>query len=196
MRSSPPRNSNSCVASDHAGNLPPAVETLHFPPGPANARTKISPPLNSLEEYAMNLPSGENAASTSTMARSVKKGCGLPGLGWSGSVRSIGSVQRSGRDPLLTAKTNRPSGANEVGRGFNNLSRSAWRSPEPSARVNKLRLSPKLAARVDRLAEKANEGELKPRERTEYQAYVKTSGLLTLLQLRARLKLRLPIPAE
>ncbi|MBI2926329.1 MAG: hypothetical protein HYY24_11585 [Verrucomicrobia bacterium] len=59
----------------------------------------------------------------------------------------------------------------------------------------KLQLSPKLAARVDRLAEKANEGELTPRERAEYQAYIKTSELLAAIQLRARLKLRLPIPA-
>ena len=60
----------------------------------------------------------------------------------------------------------------------------------------KLRLSPKLAARVDHLAGKANEGELTPREREEYQSYIKTSELLALIQLRARLKLRLPIPAE
>ena len=60
----------------------------------------------------------------------------------------------------------------------------------------KLRLSPKLAERVDRLAAKANEGELTPREREEYQSYIKTSELLALIQLRARLKLGLPIPAE
>lgn len=60
----------------------------------------------------------------------------------------------------------------------------------------KLRLNPKLAARVDRLAGKANEGELTPRERAEYQAYIKTSEMLALIQLRARQKLRLPIPAE
>lgn len=59
-----------------------------------------------------------------------------------------------------------------------------------------LRLSPKLQARVKRLAGKANEGELTPREREEYQSYITTSELLVLIQLRARLKLRLPIPAE
>ena len=56
-----------------------------------------------------------------------------------------------------------------------------------------LRLSAKLAARVDRLAERANEGRLTSRQRTEYQGYINTSELLALLQLRARLKLRLPI---
>ena len=60
----------------------------------------------------------------------------------------------------------------------------------------KLRLGPKLAARVDRLAGKANEGELTPREREEYQSYIQTSEMLTLIQLRARVKLGLPIPAE
>ena len=59
-----------------------------------------------------------------------------------------------------------------------------------------LRLSPKLASRVDRLAGKANEGALTRREREEYQSYIHTSELLALIQLRARLKLRLPIPAE
>ena len=60
----------------------------------------------------------------------------------------------------------------------------------------KLRLKPKLAARVDRLARRANEGELTPRERQEYQSYTQTSALLTLIQLRARAKLGLPVPAE
>ena len=60
----------------------------------------------------------------------------------------------------------------------------------------KLRLDPKLAARVDKLAAKANDGRLGPRQRAEYQAYIKTSETLALIQLRARLKLGLPIPAE
>ncbi|MBI4663415.1 MAG: hypothetical protein HY735_31830 [Verrucomicrobia bacterium] len=59
-----------------------------------------------------------------------------------------------------------------------------------------MQLSPKLAARVDHLAEKANEGGLTRRERADYQAYIKTSEMLALIQLRARLKLGLPIPAE
>lgn len=66
----------------------------------------------------------------------------------------------------------------------------------PLNALARLKLSPKLAARVDKLAEKANEGELTPREREEYQSYIKTSELLSLIQLRARLKLRLPVPAE
>ena len=59
-----------------------------------------------------------------------------------------------------------------------------------------LRLSPKLTARVDKLAEKANDGDLTPRERAEYQSYLKATEWLSLMQLRARRRLGLPIPAE
>jgi hypothetical protein len=60
----------------------------------------------------------------------------------------------------------------------------------------RMRLSRKQAARVDRLAAKANEGLLSAAERAEYQAYIKTSETLGILQLRARAKLGLSIPAE
>jgi hypothetical protein len=86
-------------------------------------------------------------------------------------------------------------------RGFNSitdqmldLAAGCFDAPTLNA-LSRLRLSPKMA-RVQRLAEKANEGELTPREREEYQSYIKTSEVLTLIQLRAHLKLRLPIPAE
>ena len=49
---------------------------------------------------------------------------------------------------------------------------------------------------MDRLAGKANEGQLTPREREEYRSYIETTELLGIIQLRARQKLRLPIPAE
>ena len=60
----------------------------------------------------------------------------------------------------------------------------------------RMRLSRKQAARVDRLAAKANEGLLTTAERAEYASYIKTSELLGVLQLRARVRLGLPIPAE
>lgn len=60
----------------------------------------------------------------------------------------------------------------------------------------RMRLSRKQATRVDRLAAKANEGLLTASERAEYASYVKTSELLGVLQLRARVRLGLPIPAE
>jgi len=80
-----------------------------------------------------------------------------------------------------------------VADGMLDLAAECFDAPTLEA-LAKLRLSAKLAARVDRLAERANEGHLTSRERAEYQAYINTSELLALLQLRARLKLRLPIP--
>ena len=61
--------------------------------------------------------------------------------------------------------------------------------------VGQAATEPKLAARVDRLARRANEGELTPREREEYQSYIQTAEVLALIQLRARAKLGLPVPA-
>jgi len=60
----------------------------------------------------------------------------------------------------------------------------------------RLRLSPKLAARVNRLAARANDGKLTRSEREEYLSYINASELLALIQLRARLKLRLPISTD
>jgi len=60
----------------------------------------------------------------------------------------------------------------------------------------RMRLTRKQAAWVDKLADKANEGTLTATERAEYQAYIKTADMLALLQLRARMRLGLPIPAE
>ena len=78
---------------------------------------------------------------------------------------------------------------------FLDLAAKCFDAPTLNA-LAKLRLTPKLAARVDRLAGKACEGQLTPREREEYRSYIETSELLGIIQLRARRKLRLPIPAE
>lgn len=59
-----------------------------------------------------------------------------------------------------------------------------------------LRLEPEMLARVDELAAKANEGLLTEEERGEYRGYIETSEFLALVQLRARQRLGLPIPAE
>ncbi len=76
--------------------------------------------------------------------------------------------------------------------GMLDLAAECFDAPTLEA-LGKLRLSGKLAARVDRLADKANEGQLTPRERAEYQAYIDLSETLALIQMRARHKLRLPM---
>ena len=50
----------------------------------------------------------------------------------------------------------------------------------------KLRLTPKLAARVDRLADKANEGQLTLDERATYDELRAAFHLITRLQAKAR----------
>ncbi len=49
-----------------------------------------------------------------------------------------------------------------------------------------LRADPELQARVDYLADKANEGTLTDAERTEYDRYRAAWHVLTILQLKAR----------
>ena len=48
------------------------------------------------------------------------------------------------------------------------------------------RLDERTQARVDELAEKCNEGQLSPQERSEYEAYVQASTLIGILQAKAR----------
>ena len=49
-----------------------------------------------------------------------------------------------------------------------------------------LRSSPELQARIDDLADKANEGRLSDEESAEYHAYVEAIDVLGLLQAKAR----------
>lgn len=49
-----------------------------------------------------------------------------------------------------------------------------------------LRIGKRTRARVERLAEKCNEGKLTSQERAEYEAYVQASTLIGILQAKAR----------
>ena len=53
-------------------------------------------------------------------------------------------------------------------------------------RVAGLRIDPETQARVDELADKANEGTLSPEERAEYAEYVEAADLVAILQAKAR----------
>lgn len=48
-----------------------------------------------------------------------------------------------------------------------------------------LRVDERTQARVDELAEKCNEGQLTPEERSEYEDYVQASTLIGILQAKA-----------
>lgn len=49
-----------------------------------------------------------------------------------------------------------------------------------------LRVGTRTRARVEKLAEKCNEGKLTPGERAEYEAYIQASTLIGILQAKAR----------
>ena len=55
-----------------------------------------------------------------------------------------------------------------------------------------LELDARTRERLDDLADKANEGQLNPAERAEYQGFIRVSEFLGLAQLRARARLGLP----
>jgi hypothetical protein len=59
--------------------------------------------------------------------------------------------------------------------------------------IANMELDPKTRNRLDELAEKANEGQLSADERVEYQSFIGVSEFLGLAQLRARVRLGLPL---
>ncbi len=59
-------------------------------------------------------------------------------------------------------------------------------TPEVARQVASLRADPKLQARLDELADKANEGQLAEEERERYEAYVEAIDLISILQVKAR----------
>ena len=50
-------------------------------------------------------------------------------------------------------------------------------------------IDPEIQARVEVLAERANEGELTPEERAEYLSYVEAADLLAIFRLKAKRRL-------
>lgn len=59
-------------------------------------------------------------------------------------------------------------------------------TPDVAAKLVALRADPKTQARVDKLADKANEGTLSSEERAEYDRYRDAFHFVTILQAKAR----------
>jgi hypothetical protein len=57
---------------------------------------------------------------------------------------------------------------------------------EAARSILDIRIDPEIQARVEVLAERANEGELTPDERDEYLSYVEAADLLAIFKLKAR----------
>ena len=60
---------------------------------------------------------------------------------------------------------------------------------EQTKRLAELQGDRGLADRVAELAQKANEGNLSPSDREEYEAYIEANNLLAVLQAEARFRL-------
>ena len=60
------------------------------------------------------------------------------------------------------------------------LNREAARS------ILDIRIDPEIQARVEVLAERANEGELTPDERDEYLSYIEAADVVAIFKLKAR----------
>jgi hypothetical protein len=63
-------------------------------------------------------------------------------------------------------------------------------SAQEVERISTLPSDPTLEARMEELAEKANEGHLTPEERQEYELYIETSEFVAILLARARARLK------
>jgi hypothetical protein len=65
-------------------------------------------------------------------------------------------------------------------------------TPEQMRQLADLHADPALAGRLAELAEKANEGDLSPAERAEYEAYIEANNFLATLQAEVRFRLSAP----
>jgi hypothetical protein len=57
---------------------------------------------------------------------------------------------------------------------------------ESARRVVNFEVDPGVQARIDALAERANEGILTAQERSEYEAFINAAHVITILKLKAR----------
>jgi hypothetical protein len=60
---------------------------------------------------------------------------------------------------------------------------------ESAQRVSEFRIDPEIQARIDILAERANEGVLGEDERTEYEALINAADFISILKLKAQRQL-------
>jgi len=60
---------------------------------------------------------------------------------------------------------------------------------ESARRLAEFDIDPDLQARIEMLAERANEGELSEEERAEYESFVEASDLISVLQLKVSRRL-------
>jgi hypothetical protein len=59
-------------------------------------------------------------------------------------------------------------------------------SPEAARRLLALRADDEAQQRINELADRANEGQLSPEEREQYQSLIAAAGVIAVLQAKAR----------
>lgn len=59
-------------------------------------------------------------------------------------------------------------------------------TPKVAKRVAELRADPDVQARIEKLADKCNEGTITPEEMAEYDAYIQAMDVIALLQKKAK----------
>ena len=59
-------------------------------------------------------------------------------------------------------------------------------TPEVAKRVAEIRADPDVQARIEKLADRCNEGTITPEELAEYDAYIQAMDVLALLQKKAK----------
>jgi len=62
-------------------------------------------------------------------------------------------------------------------------------TPEVARELSNLKVSPETQSRIDKLAQKCNEGTLSEDERQAYETYVRVGNLFTVLRAKARMQL-------
>ncbi|HSR53086.1 MAG TPA: hypothetical protein VLV83_19865 [Acidobacteriota bacterium] len=67
---------------------------------------------------------------------------------------------------------------------------AACLTPEVARRITQIRLDQLTAKRLEDLGERANDGQLTPAERAEYEEFVEAQDLLALLKDKARTLLK------
>jgi hypothetical protein len=58
--------------------------------------------------------------------------------------------------------------------------------PESARRIVEQQIDPPIQARIELLAERANEGALDENERSEYEALINASDIISIINLKAR----------
>jgi hypothetical protein len=59
-------------------------------------------------------------------------------------------------------------------------------TPQQAQKILAIEPTPTLVERVEKLADKANEGQLTPEERAEYEYYIDVDDVIGLLKVKAR----------